>query len=138
MVEYLSDAPSFQIMLMVAINIVYTIYLGAVKPMATRASNRMEMMNDWFAFNLTVMFMLFTDWVVDQESQYKLGYLMLGLMAVNALINICVIWFDLLRRLKLLARKLIARAKEMRKQKAGMEFVRDSFKAWIQAAKGQV
>lgn len=97
-------------MTMVSVNLVYSIYLGAVKPMESRIKNRVELMNDWFVFNLTVMFMLFTDWVVEQRSQYNLGYLMLSLMALNAMINFAIIWIDNFRRLKLLYKKLIRRS----------------------------
>lgn len=106
---------------MIAVNLFYTIYMGSVKPMETRGKNRLELMNDWFVFNSTLLFTLFTDWVLEPESQYNLGFILLILMALNSIVNLIVVWFDGFRRLKLIivkySKRLVAYRMKVNKAK---------------------
>ena len=55
--------PIMQVINLNLMNLFMIIYLSNVKPFIGRFRNRLEIFNDFAMINLTLMMMLFTDWV---------------------------------------------------------------------------
>ena len=90
-----------QIMFYVVPTLFVLFIIGLVKPLESRAANRMEMYNTFTILTMSYCLMCFTQLALDPEARYTMGYILVGLTIKNLLVNISFVMKDPLRRFKL-------------------------------------
>ena len=90
----LEHRSGLQILLVNLINLFTCVYYGHIKPFDTNFKTLIDMFNELCITVITWHIMLFTEWIDNPYSQYNAGWSMIVWICVNALVNICVVfWF---------------------------------------------
>jgi hypothetical protein len=97
----LKSQPSLQVAFTCFQSILVIIYVGHVKPFEIPLLNTMEVVNEVTILIATYHLFLFTDYVEDPNTQYNIGWSMIGVTALNILINMGVMVWSSFRQLKL-------------------------------------
>jgi len=82
-------------------NIIICIYLGKTEPLITKKSRILEHFNEFTVTVVTYHILFFTDWVGETEDHIWYGWLMIGVILINAIINLLIVIFGFLHRIKL-------------------------------------
>ena len=75
------------------LNLFVMIYIGYVKPFATRSRNWIETINEVFISIDTYHFMLFSDMVGDIETQVQIGWSLCGFIMLHILFNLSLVLY---------------------------------------------
>ena len=102
---YLSETPTFQIQSIILINLFSLIYKGNNNPQISRFSNRIELFNEAFVCIVTLHLMFYTDWVPDSQTQFEMGFSMIGFMIINFAVNLFFVFYFAGHQLKLVGIK---------------------------------
>ena len=87
------DHQAIQIMLLIYLNTAIIIYQQGQKPLKARLNNQLEIFNELTIHISTIHMIFFTEWIGDLETQYELGWSMLGIISFNIAANLCVITY---------------------------------------------
>jgi hypothetical protein len=75
---FMTAYPSEQIMVVLYAYIPAMIYAGQHNPWLMKKWNRLELVNEWFLFAITLHMQLYTDFVPDPETRYQIGWSMIS------------------------------------------------------------
>ena len=88
---FMRDAIYFQIIAMNYLNLAMLIYNGYNMPFETRFRSRVEIVNELFITMDTFHFMLFTDFTMDVETQYQIGWSLVCHIVVHIFFNLSIV-----------------------------------------------
>ncbi len=97
----LKEFSFLQVQLIVLHSIVMTIYVTLFKPFELPLLNRMEVFNEYTIMLATVHLLTFTQFVPEPETQYIMGWSIIGITVLNIAVNMFVMFYSSLRQLKL-------------------------------------
>ena len=72
-------------------------FLFDYKPMNSRLLNGFEIVNETFTLFITYFMFLFTDFILDVEYRYKLGYRFIAFISFIFLVNVSLVFYDMVR-----------------------------------------
>ena len=72
-------------------------FLFDYKPMNSRLLNGFEIVNETFTLFITYFMFLFTDFILDVEYRYKLGYRFIAFISFIFLVNVSLVFNDMVR-----------------------------------------
>ena len=84
------DYSAFQIISLLMINLLMTIYSGKAQPFRTRSKNRMHLFNEYQLSVICYFMVVFTDFV-NVTGQYEKGFIVIGLVSMFLFINMSVV-----------------------------------------------
>lgn len=67
------------------------IYSGHYRPYGFKLMNRVQAFNDYTLTLCVILTTLFTDYVLDQQLKYTIGWFFIGVVATNILVNYSII-----------------------------------------------
>lgn len=67
------------------------------KPMNSRLLNGFEIVNETFTLFITYFMFLFTDFILDVEYRYKLGYRFIAFVGFIFFVNVALVFYDMVR-----------------------------------------
>ena len=105
-----SDEPKnkfagIQIQCIFMLNIFVTIYFGKYKPKNTKLQNRIELMNELLIQLVSVHMFLFTDFILDEDLKFAIGFIMVSFIGVLLIFNLAFILYFGYQALNLIYRK---------------------------------
>jgi len=77
--------------------------------MVSRELNIIELLNDLFVYIVTLHFLLFMDFVPEQETKYQIGYSCIFFVSLSIIYNLWKVFRIPIRALKMLAQKFFNR-----------------------------
>ena len=89
----LEENVTFQLMLIMYMNIFFVLYQGHIKPLEARLYNRIELFNEFLVGCCTFYALCFTDWVPTKKDQSEYGYHLLAILGVLIIVNIFFILY---------------------------------------------
>jgi hypothetical protein len=78
------------------VNILQVLYIGMNTPSLIRASNRMDLINEFLIQCIQVNLFIFTSWVSVPEIQYTYGWIMIVELYIFLILNGMIIIYDAL------------------------------------------
>ena len=72
-------------------------FISRCKPMQEKINNFLEILNESTFLTLTYLNFLFTDFVSDIDMRYNIGWIFLGVLGLNVVINFAVIIVTVLK-----------------------------------------
>ena len=95
------------------------IYLGHVKPLQTKLSNTIEIMNEFLIDIITFHLLLYTDFVPETTIKFNIGWSNVALISISMFINLNIVCYFSAKYIKLLVIKYfrIARIKAIKAHK---------------------
>ena len=91
------------------LNLFCLVFLGLSLPFKTRFKNRLELFNEFTVVTCTLLMMTFTQYVPDVETQYMMGWSMIGVIVFNFLVNLTIIISVAIKLFYLVAKKYYKR-----------------------------
>lgn len=83
--------PGVQLIVVNLINLVSCLYYGGVQPFETRFRRNLDFFNEYCILIITWHMMCFTDFILEMETQWLVGWSMIACISFNALVNIIII-----------------------------------------------
>ena len=93
------------------INYGMIIYQGLVRPLSSREKNNIELTNEIFITLSTLHIGIFTDFVLDQEAQYLMGFSMITIIGLCTFFNLFYILKYSFKGLKLVHKRFMIKYK---------------------------
>mmetsp|Transcript_19666 Transcript_19666/g.30381 ORF Transcript_19666/g.30381 Transcript_19666/m.30381 type:complete len:228 (+) Transcript_19666:5547-6230(+) len=90
---YMQDWIAFQVMFNIFMNIAYLMFIFHAQPFAQPNLNRLELFNEGVILMISYLVLGFTDWVINPNTKYHLGTMMVYLILFDIGINIALIVF---------------------------------------------
>jgi hypothetical protein len=76
-------------------------FLFDYKPLNSRLLNGFEIVNETFTLFITYFMFLFTDFILDVEYRYKLGYRFVAFVGFIFFVNVALVFIDMVRSAKI-------------------------------------
>ena len=73
------------------LNIIITIYYGQYMPKQKKLLNRIELANEMLIQSVSVHMFLFTDFILDEDTKFAIGFVMVGFIGLLLLSNLVFI-----------------------------------------------
>ena len=88
---WLDEYPFFQCTTMTVLSTINFIYMFSSRPLISRSENRIEIFNEGTILVCCHLMTLFLNIAIPQDLQMTLGWIMIGVILVNILVNITVV-----------------------------------------------
>jgi hypothetical protein len=96
-VVVLEEYPAFQLISTIFFNLLFIIYLGLVNPYFFSKSNKVEMVNEVIHMFISYHYLLFTDFVPDEEMRFNLGWSSIFFCCLLIVFNIGLLIQDMVK-----------------------------------------
>ena len=96
---------TFQLLGLLYVNLVVLIYQASVKPLELRTRNKLELFNENCIILSCFFFVCFTDFVLDKESQYMVGWGFCMVIFLNLAVNCIFILTHFFHNIKMIHSK---------------------------------
>ena len=110
------NVQSLQIISVILMSYLVLIYQANFKPLKSKGSNRLELINEYLINVLSIILMTFTELVSDNKTRNFMGYVQVSILGLYIFINLIVIFKNLLLSMFLLYKRLKKRIFCRRKQ----------------------
>ena len=101
-----SKHPAFQVMLFIFLSELNIIYIIQFRPYNDSTTNYVEIFNEWCILLSSYPLFVFTDYVSDKQIREIAGYLMIGIILLNFLVNLLIQGIIGLHQLKVVLLRL--------------------------------
>ena len=82
-------------MLLSFFNSLYLIWFAGIQPYNSRELNRLSMFNLFGTMTLSYHMFIFTDFVIESNTRFVMGYSFLVVMGIIAVVNLGLVGFNL-------------------------------------------
>jgi hypothetical protein len=98
---FCTDYPFLQVQLMIFHSVLFSLYLIHVSPFLTPFMNRLETFNELCILAASYHLLAFTgDFLSDPETQYQVGWSLLGVTVFNVAVNMLLVLWECLINIK--------------------------------------
>ena len=107
--------PAMQLILLMLVNLITTIYQGQFKPLRSMYDNKINMFNEYMVSCVVYLSLTFSSWADTVEEKYFYGWALMLVITLTFLVNMIIIFAVTVKKLYLLMVKmwnLIVDAKE--------------------------
>ena len=94
MALYFSHILGIQLLILLYFNLFSVIYIGNFRPFNFRKKNKIELFNEGVIYALTATLTIFTDFCPEVNMRYNTGWMCVGCMVFNVVINFGIMTFD--------------------------------------------
>lgn len=84
---------SFQVMFMIYLNMIISIYQGHCRPFEVPLINKLEYFYEFCIWCCTVLMMGYTDWVLDHQTRLDIGGAMITIVAIMNLVGLITVFY---------------------------------------------
>ena len=102
---FATDYAFLQIIFVIVQNLFTLSYLLTVRPFATKFQNYLEIFNETCVLATTYFILLFSDLIADIKIRYNLGWVMIGIVVFNILVNMVIMLIQTVKASKALIAK---------------------------------
>ena len=104
---FFKDFPVFQIYLFIFSTLAVLMMVGLARPLPTPFDNKLEMYNNFSILVLSYCLLCFTPFVIDPDTRYDMGYIMILLTIQNILVGLVFIGIQPIKMIHLRMKRCI-------------------------------
>ena len=90
MIIYATESRNLQVNTSLFLTLIVIAYMLHVKPFAEPSMNKQEIINETSVLVASYLLYLYTEYVSDAEMRYNLGWVHVGILGINLLINLSI------------------------------------------------
>ena len=113
--QFLSNSPTLQVQLIVFHSLAVLMYLKLARPFESPMANALEVFNEGCILLAACHLFTFTDYVLDPDNQYLMGWSIIGVSVLNIAVNSILIMGLSLYQAWLTFKKMRARVAHWRR-----------------------